>query len=324
MDRRWLPLNALRAFEAVGKAKSFTAAAQTLLVAQSAVSRHVIALEDLIGVPLFERRRSSLALTPAGERLLPVVAMAFDRIDAELEEILRERGSRRRALKVSLPPTFAHQLAVPILKDFRADHPDIALDVESSGPSGERAADVAVVYSEPKVTDKVHDLLWMVRLTVLCHPDVAARLAGLGLTEALASADLLHVRLDGRSKHYLWEMFTRRAGCPEARTDRGLVFDTAQLAVQYALSGEGLVLVDPRLFAEEIAEGRLVRPFDLEIDDGYGYFLAIHPDDLATTEVAVFRSWLIRRLGRDRASGDPAAPLGADGDPDGPRPARAN
>jgi len=55
IDRRWLPLNALRAFEGVAKHSSFTAAANALLISQSALSRHVIALEKLIGAQLFER-----------------------------------------------------------------------------------------------------------------------------------------------------------------------------------------------------------------------------------------------------------------------------
>ncbi|MBL8574416.1 MAG: LysR family transcriptional regulator [Hyphomicrobiaceae bacterium] len=326
MDRRWLPLNALRAFEAVGKAKSFTAAAQTLLVSQSAVSRHVIGLEDFLGVPLFERRRSSLVLTEAGARLLPVVSKAFDRIDEQLDEIVRERGTPRRALRVNLPATFAHQLAVPILKDFRAEFPDIAIDIDTLPTlGGDRDADVAVVFSEPKVTDRVLDLLWMVRLTVLCHPDIAAKADPADIGGFLAAHDLLHVRLDGHPRTYLWDMFIRQAGCPGARTDRGLVFDTAQLSVQYALSGEGLALVDPHLFRAEIDAGRLVAPFDIAVDDGYGYYLAIHPDDLGTTQVAVFRSWLIRRFAHERAlpqSGHAARGhgLAAIGDDDGPQP----
>jgi DNA-binding transcriptional LysR family regulator len=301
MDRRWLPLNALRAFEAVGKARSFTAAAQSLLVSQSAVSRHVIGLEDFLGVPLFERRRTSLVPTEAGARLLPVVTKAFDRIDEALDEIVRERGTARRALRVNLPPTFAHQLAVPILKDFRTEYPDITLDIDSQPSAGEpRDCDLAVIYSEPRVTDRVLDLLWMVRLTVLCHPRVAEAAGDRPIADVLAAHDLLHVRLDGRPRTYLWDMFTRQAGCPAVRVDRGLVFDTAQLAVQYALSGEGLVLVDPLLFTAEMADGRLVRLFDVAIDDGYGYYLAIHPDDLSSPQVSVFRSWLIRRFARER------------------------
>src|SRR3954452_15103766 len=71
--RKWLPLNALRAFEAAGQHLSFTAAANSLTVAQSAVSRHVIVLENFLGVALFERRPQQLVLTEAGRHILPVV-----------------------------------------------------------------------------------------------------------------------------------------------------------------------------------------------------------------------------------------------------------
>src|SRR5207302_4945316 len=125
MDRKWLPLNALRAFEAAGQHLSFTAAANSLTVAQSAVSRHVIVLENFLGVALFERRPQQLVLTEAGRHILPVVTKSFDRIDQALAEIIRERGTPRHVLTVALPTTFAHQLAVPLLRDFRAEHPDL-------------------------------------------------------------------------------------------------------------------------------------------------------------------------------------------------------
>src|SRR4051812_37014482 len=180
MDRRWLPLNALRAFEAVGRHGSFTAAAQSLLVSQSAVSRHVIGLEDFLGVPLFDRKPQQPTLTEAGRRLLPVVEKAYERIDAALEEILRERGEPRRSLRVLLPPTFAQRLAVPILRDFRAEFPDVTLDIDSRAIPGnaEKDAVIAVIYAPPRVAPQVLDLLWTVRLTILCHPVVAARIAG--------------------------------------------------------------------------------------------------------------------------------------------------
>jgi DNA-binding transcriptional LysR family regulator len=300
MDRRWLPLNALRAFEAAGRHNSFTAAASSLLVSQSAVSRHVIGLEDLIGVQLFDRKPHQLSLTEAGRRLLPVVTKSFDRIDEVIEEVRADKGTPRRSLTVTLPHTFAHQLAVPILRDFRRDYADIKIEIASRPAPGpmDRGAEIAVVYSEPRVTDRVLDLLWMEKLTVLCHPDIAARARDQTLGQFLASNDLLKVAIDDRPRNQFWEMTVRSVGCPEVNVDRGLVFDTSQMAVLYAMSGEGLALVDPLLFQDELASGRLVRPFDFQIDDGFGYYLAIHPDDLGDTAVSVFRSWLISRFSK--------------------------
>lgn len=310
MDRRWLPLNALRAFEAVGRQGSFTGAAQSLLVSQSAVSRHVIGLEDFLGVPLFDRKPPQPALTEAGRRLLPVVEKAFERIDITLEEIMRERGEPQRSLRVLLPTTFAQRLAVPILRHFRAEFPDLKLDIDSRPVPGnaEREADVAVIYTPPRVAPQVLDLLWMVKLTILCHPDVAARAKETDIAGFLAANDLLHVKLDSRPPAFLWQNFARAAHVSPGPLDRGLVFDTAQLAVQYALSGEGLALVDPVLFEDEIRAGRLVRPYDIHVDDGYGYYLSIHPDDLDRPEIALFRSWLIRRFSRPPFLGDAAPP----------------
>jgi DNA-binding transcriptional LysR family regulator len=72
--------------------------------------------------------------------------------------------------------------------------------------------------------------------------------------------------------------------------------------------GDGLVLADPLLFAEEIKAGRLVRPFDIWLDEGYGYYLTTHPEDLSNEAVALFRSWLIARFSADRArNGDDGA-----------------
>ena len=79
--------------------------------------------------------------------------------------------------------------------------------------------------------------------------------------------------------------------------ERGLVFDTALLAVQYALSGEGIALIDTYLFGDYIRTGRLVRPFEDILDDGYGYYLITHPEALSDTAIALFRSWLIERFG---------------------------
>src|SRR3981081_4599604 len=104
IDRRWLPLNALRAFEGVAKHGSFTAAANALLISQSALSRHVIALERLTGVQLFERRPHALTLTKAGQHLLPAVVKSFDRLEYALHDRRNDGGADQRTLRGQRPP----------------------------------------------------------------------------------------------------------------------------------------------------------------------------------------------------------------------------
>ena len=308
MDRKWLPLNALRAFEAAGQHLSFTAAANSLTVAQSAVSRHVIVLENFLGVALFERRPQQLALTEAGRHILPVVSKSFDRIDQALDEVIKEKGRPKRALKVALPTSFAHRLAIPILRDFRAENPGIALEIVSKPSTGadvDDDIDIAIVYSEPRVSDAILDLLWMVRSTILCSPKLMETNDCADPAKFIAANDLLHVKVDGHPRHFFWAMLARSIGRPDLAVDRGLVFDTQQLAVQYAMLGDGLALADPLLFADEIKAGRLVRPFDLWVDEGYGYYLTTHPEDLSNEAVALFRSWLIARFSGASADSSP-------------------
>jgi DNA-binding transcriptional LysR family regulator len=307
IDRRWLPLNALRAFEAVAKHGSFTGAAHALLVSQSALSRHVISIEKLIGVQLFERRPHSLVLTKAGQHLLPAVTKSFDRLEYSLDEIRHAGAPTLRTLRVQMPPSFAVHAAVPILRDFRRANAEVEIDLVSPYGVGPPPSDVdvAVVYSKPTVTEYVSDLLWPVKLSILCHPDLAARHAGKDLATFVRDNELIHVRIADLPRHHMWSLLARQVNLPQMNYERGLVFDTALMAVQYALSGEGLALVDVNLFADDLKAGRLARPFDITLDDGYGYYLVTHPEALSDTAIALFRNWLIEHFGPQKPSEDP-------------------
>ncbi|MQR00317.1 LysR substrate-binding domain-containing protein [Glaciimonas soli] len=299
MDRRWLPLNALRAFEAAGKHLSVTAAANSLYVSQSAVSRHILTLESLLNVKLFERKHQHLELTEAGRALLPAVNKSFDRIEHVLQDILKDGAIAHRVLHIQMPATFAHNLAVPILREFRSAFPHVMLDLMIPNSIGmpENNSDIAVVYSKPEVNDLIADLLWRVRLTPLCHPSLLEKLPAatpLSLQEFVSSNELVHVLLEGQARYRLWQHFVRQTELSNINTDHGLVFETASLAAQYVMSGSGIALLDPLLFQEELRDGTLVQPFDTWVDDGYGYYLLTHPDDLQDPAIASFRSWIIR------------------------------
>jgi LysR family transcriptional regulator, glycine cleavage system transcriptional activator len=298
IGRRWLPLNALRAFEAVAKHGSFTAAANALQVSQSALSRHVMAVETLIGVQLFDRRPHALTLTKAGEHLLSAVIRSLDGLELALNNVRRQDTPTLRTLRVQMPPSFATHVAVPILRDFRRASAEIEIDVVSPYGVGPPLADVdvAVVYSKPMVTDLVTDLLWPVHLSVLCHPQLLSQQGAADLATFISANEIIHVRLNDLPRHHLWTQFVRHLGLSALNVERGLVFDTAMLAVEYALSGDGIVLVDINLFNEHVRTGRLVRPFDLVFDEGYGYYLLTQPEALSDPAIASFRSWLIERL----------------------------
>ena len=98
------------------------------------------------------------------------------------------------------------------------------------------------------------------RLSLLCHPNIASAHRGASSAAFIEANEIVHVRIADLPRHHVWTQFVRQEGLKGVNVERGLVFDTAVLAMQYALSGQGIALVDTHLFAEEIRAGRLVKP----------------------------------------------------------------
>lgn len=276
------------------------------------MSRHVGALEGLLGEQLFDREAGRLALTPAGQELLAVVTKSFERIEQTLNAI-RDESVPSRAMRLHVPPSFLQQLFMPMLGEFRAEHPEIRIDICSANVTGlpQVEVDMAIVYDRPNVDDWVTDLLWMVRVAPLCSPETAETAKDRSLRDFLAGQELLHLKLDNQPRDLLWNDYLRRNGIALA-PNGGLAFDTSVAIAKYAMASGGVMLGDVDMFAAEIGDGRLVAPYDAEIEDGYGYYLKLRADDLADPGISAFRSWLIGRFAdfgiRSRASVSHAKP----------------
>lgn len=275
---------------------SFTGGAAALSVSQSAMSRHVAGLEQLLGKQLFTRDAGRLSLTPAGEELLGVVTKSLDRVEATLNAI-RDDNMPGRAIRLHVPPSLLQQTFMPMLAEFHRDYPDIRIDVSSATITGlpQSDIDMAIVYDRPNVDDRVTDLLSMVRVAPLCSRQTAETAKGQALAEFLAANELLHLKLENQPRDLLWASYLHQCGIA-LRTDGGLAFDTSIALARYAASSGGVFLGDVDLFESELAAGKLVMPFDAIVEDGYGYYLKLHPDDLSDPAIAAFRSWLIARF----------------------------
>ncbi len=291
MKRGRLPLTALRTFEAAGRLASFTLAADELAVSQAAVSRQVKELEADLGKPLFERRHRSVRLTPAGQALLDVLSRSFDAMDASLAEIRGRRGGG--LLEISAEPSFAACWLVPHLDDFQTEHPEIDVTVESDGRLIEfrtHEAEVAIRYGEnAKAWPRTEaDHLADVDMVPVMMPCLLADGPPLDTPADLLAYTLLHEENRGA-----WQRWFAAAGLPDVSLGRAQIFTEGNLVLQAALRGHGVALVDRAFAAEDVAEGRLVQPFDLSIRYG-AYWLVTRSFKRLSPEARAFRAWLLQ------------------------------
>jgi LysR family transcriptional regulator of beta-lactamase len=289
---RQLPLNALRAFESSARHLSFTRAARELNVTQAAVSQQVRALEDRLGVTLFKRLPKGLAMTDEGLALLPVLTDAFDKIDAVLRRF--EGGHFHEVLTVGVVGTFAVGWLMPRLAQFRADHPFVELRVLTHNNVVDftsEGLDLAIRFGDGAWPAAQAVPLLDAPLGVLCAPEVARRIA--------VPADLANETLLRSYRADEWALWFAAAGEPPG-VARGPVFDSSRLMVEAAMLGAGVALAPARMFSRELAGGRLVRAFDIEVDTG-SYWLTWSKSKHETPAMQAFTHWIVAQARADSA-----------------------
>ncbi len=298
MARRLPPLNALRAFEAGARHLSFTRAAQELHVTQAAVSHQVKALEDHLGVALFRRLTRRLVLTEAGRSLHPAVGEAFDGI-AEAVQRLRG-GEAGRTVTVSLTPSFGARWLSQRLGRFWAAHPQIDLRLHHSVHLADfrrEEVDLAVRWGRGSWPGLTAEFLMRAGFTPVCSPALLE-----GAHPLRAPADLrFHTLLHEEQHTEDWAQWLMAAGVEGVDPRRGQVIDDPSILDRATLEGQGVALGTTSLIGQHLAAGRLVRPFDLDLETEFAYYLVYPPKALERPKVRAFRDFLMSESGADEA-----------------------
>ena len=287
MDRAQLPLNALRAFEAAARHLNFTRAAIELCVSQGAVSHQVAQLERRLGTRLFHRLPRGLALTDEGYALVPVLAEAFDRVGATLDQYAD--GRFREALKVGVVGTFATGWLLPRLDAFNRANPSIDLRISTNNNrvdlAGE-ALDFAIRFGDGAWHGTHAEPLLAAPMAPVCAPAIAARLK--------FPAELVHERLLRSYRPDEWALWFGAVGAP-VPVLRGPVFDSSALMASAATAGLGVALVPPAMFVRELASELLVQPFAVTINVGR-YWLTRLMSRPENDPMRRFRDWLMEEI----------------------------
>jgi len=296
LARRLPPLNALRAFEAGARHLSFTKAAEELFVTQAAVSHQVKLLEQYLGVALFRRMTRKLALSAEGRRLIGPVEEALD-ILAEAAESLRA-GAGGGTLTLSLTPSFGIQWLSQRIGRFWTAHPEIDLRLQHSIHLVDFArdeVDAAVRWGNGDWPGVEAVYLMRAGIVPVCSPALCEGPPALNLPDDLRHHTLLHER-----DYTEWAQWLAVAGAREVEARRGPIIDSSTVVLQAARDGQGVALTSEAIVRADLAAGRLVKPFDVDLDADNAYYLVAPPKAFERADVQAFRDFLLAELAAER------------------------
>ncbi len=286
------PLNSVKAFDAVVRHGSISEAARVLFVSQSAISRHIVKLEDFLDTKLLYRGKHGATATKEGQEF-------FDQISHSLNGILdatvniKAIRSGVNIVRISSLSSFALKWFVPKLSIFQSLHPEIVLDISIADecPDFEYSQKDCAIVSRPKhLYDTNTNELFEEELVVVASP---ATLEQAIITEPgqLENLPLIHTT----SRPELWHDWNNQYH-PSSKNKAivGLTFQDFYISIAACVAGSGIALVPSFLVKEELRNKTLIQPLSESLKTGKCYGITISPSRKKNDAVIAFRNWLIK------------------------------
>ncbi|RWB71962.1 MAG: transcriptional regulator GcvA [Mesorhizobium sp.] len=301
---RLLPgTRALRTFEAAARHLNFTRAADELGLTPAAVSHQIKEIEDQLDLVLFTRTSRSIRLTEAGSLLHDA---SIDALDLLNRAVSRARKMTRGTalLKVTLDAQFATKWLMRRVDDFRQQKPGVELrfDITYDVRDFERDdVDIGIRFGTGKYPGlRAHRLFENIIIPV-CSPALLASGPPLKEPRDLFNHTLAHIEWSRQGVTWPnWRMWMQAAGVDDFDDSRTLVFRTSTDATQAALDGNAVALADFATVANDLSQGRLVRPFELgiKVAPDFAYFLVYPEASKDDARIIAFREWLLDEVAK--------------------------
>ncbi|MCL6709194.1 LysR family transcriptional regulator [Pseudomonas sp. R2.Fl] len=249
----------LNAVAIVAETRNFRSAALTLGMSASAISHAISALENRLGVRLFNRTTRSVSLTEAGERFLEKVSPALREIAEAMESATEAADVPRGRLRINTPSDGTRGLLMPILADYHRRYPEVHVDVVSEGRTVDIVAegfDLGVRLREIVPQDMVAiPLSREERFLVYGAPSYFERFGRPEVPADLMRHACLRMRLPSGTV-YRWE-FERHGEEIRLDVDGPMTLQHMDLMLEAAVAGLGLAYMTTRRAADDVAAGRL-------------------------------------------------------------------
>ena len=287
LDRRTLPLSALRAFESAGRHLHLGRAGNELGVTHGAVSHQVRALEQKLGIKLFTRANNRLQLTSAGEHLLNSVREGFDRIvDGALH---LNPDSIAGELTIGCTHTSGSSWAVKHIMQFQANYPQMAISVVEVRPQQREIPseiDIAICYGKPNVGDRRLEELIVPSVFPVCSPTLLFGRESIERPEQLTRLPLLQ---DNQNS---WPKWFTTMGVEVPDSIRQTHFFSTALSLTAARNGFGVALCNPLEVQDDLREGRLVKVLEKSIPESHKYYLLCNFAEGQSLRAQLFEDWI--------------------------------
>ncbi len=294
---RNLPLNALRSFDAAARHLSFAAAAAELGVTAAAVSVQVRRLEEWVGVPLFVRGHRCITLSGTGRTLAPRLTALFLEMERLLSQVAEFDAT---SLQISAMATLASKWVAPRLASFTRQFPqlqvrivaaDRRVDFERDG------VDIGLRYGDGNYPELYSREIARARAFPVCSPALAARYGT--DPSRIESALLLHDESSLVAPGLpTWSEWFAQAGAARVIEGSGALFGNSHMALAAAVSGQGFALGLAPLVDEDLATGRLVKPFATELPSSFGFWFVCRRERLEEPKIAAFHRWIFEQADR--------------------------
>jgi LysR family transcriptional regulator, glycine cleavage system transcriptional activator len=297
-----IPVGPLRAFDVAARHLNLSAAAEEMNVTHAAVSRQVKQLEQRLGVQLFERLPRGLKLTAHGALLAEGTRQAFDRLASAIEDV--SVPASRRKLTISTFASLSTRWLMPRVGAFSALFPDADLQVITSTRLVDFAredVDIAIRFGSGQYPGlhvaplfKPHDI-------VVCSPKLLDRGPPIK-----TFADLKHYTLLHDDSHRTWIRWLEAVGAKDVNGRRGIICGDRNSMMQAALESQGIALASEVFAASDLASGRLMKVFDVEVASPFAIYAVCLPRRLNDPLISGVIDWLVREAQQSHDAHPPA------------------
>jgi len=291
-------LNALRAFEATARHLSYVAAAEELNVTPAAVGQLVRGLEEYLGVQLFHRALSGparMTLTEESRAVLPDLQSGFDLLSLVVSRL--KASTERESITVTVPPAFADKWLLSRVERFQVLYPQFDLILDTNGRIVDFNADrvdVGIRYGAGRWPGLKATRLFSDAFFPVCSPALLAGEYPLTSAAALQHHPLIHDASMRFEKSFpTWRGWLAKAGIKDIHAEKGLQINDSAAVVQAVIAGRGVALGRSSLVQDDLATGRLVRPFGESQPFEFAYFVVYKDDIVLTPAIAAFRDWMV-------------------------------